>query len=114
MGCGHHTNVNFLRSCTSQPLELALLQHAEQFRLQLQWDIAYFVQEQRALVRDFDPANLLSDGTGEGATFMAKKFAFEQPGGNGGTVELYKGSIPARTVTVNGARNELFAGTGLA
>src|SRR5580700_7768613 len=59
MGRGDDTNVYFLCSRTSQPLELALLQHAKEFRLQLQRDITYFVQEQRALVGYFDPANFL-------------------------------------------------------
>ena len=88
MSRGHNPNVNFLRSRTAQPLEFSLLQDAKKFRLQLQRDIANFIQKQRTLVCQLKPANLLSDRTGEGAALVAKQFAFEQTAGNGGAIDF--------------------------
>ncbi len=45
---------------------------------------------------------------------MTKQFAFEQPGGNGGTVEFYECPLLAPAVIVNGARNQLLSRTGIA
>jgi hypothetical protein len=61
-----------------------------------------------------EPSDLLCDRAGERSPLMPKQFAFEQPGRDGGAVELHKWSIPARTVTVNGARDEFFARAGFA
>src|SRR6201982_3377779 len=61
-----------------------------------------------------EPTDLLCDRAGERSPLMPKQFAFEQPGRDGGTVEFYKWSPPARTVTVNSARDDLFARAGLA
>ena len=47
---GDNANVHFLRPRAAQPLEFPLLQNAQQFRLQLERDIADFVQKQRTLV----------------------------------------------------------------
>ena len=46
----------------AQPLELPLLQNAQQLGLQLQRNIADLVQEQRAVVRQFEAPDLLRDG----------------------------------------------------
>jgi hypothetical protein len=45
---------------------------------------------------------------------MAKQFTFEQPGRDGGAIELDEWPILARTEAVNSARDELFARAGLA
>ena len=114
MSGGHNAHVNFLRPSASQALKFPLLQDTKKLRLELQRDVANFVQEQRALMRELEPADLLCDRAGERATLMPKEFAFEQPGGDGGAVEFDEWPIPARTVAVNGARDEFFARAGLA
>ena len=43
----------------AEPLELLLLQHAEQLGLQLQRDVADLVEEQRPLVGQLEAADLL-------------------------------------------------------
>ena len=42
---------------------------------------------------------------------MAEQFAFEQPGRNGGAVELDEGALAALTEAVNGARQQFLAGS---
>lgn len=65
-------------------------------------------------MRYLKPADLLCDRAGEGSSFMAKQFTLEQPGRDGCTVQFNERSSLAGTVTVNGARDELFARAGLA
>ena len=62
---GHYAYVDFLRPCTSQVLKFPLLQNTEELWLQLERDIADFIQEQLALMRDLKPADLLCDRAGE-------------------------------------------------
>ena len=56
----------------------------------------------------------MSDGAGEGAALVAEKFTFEQAAGDGGAVELDERAVLAAAAIVNGARDEFFAGAGLA
>ena len=49
------------RARAAQPLELALLQHAQQLRLQLQRDLADLVEEHGALVGQLEAADALGD-----------------------------------------------------
>src|SRR5439155_8613964 len=50
-------------------------------------DITDFVQKQRAVVRQLQPATLLCDCTGEGTPLVPEKFTLEQTAGNGSAVE---------------------------
>ena len=54
VGCRDEADVNPAGLRRSQPLELPLLEHAQQLGLQLQWQIADFVEEERALVGDLE------------------------------------------------------------
>ena len=56
IGCGHQANINFQRPCTAQAFEFAFLQCAQEFRLDLQRNISYLVQKQRASICQFKPS----------------------------------------------------------
>jgi len=58
---GNQTRIGPKRARASQPLELPLLQHAEQFGLQFQGNFSYLVQENRAAVSDFEAPHALRD-----------------------------------------------------
>src|SRR3984885_5552100 len=114
MGRGHNAHICFLCPRATQPLKFPLLQDTEKLWLQLERDIADFIQEQRALMCYLKSAELLCDRTGNPCSFMAKQFTFEQPGRDGSTVGVNERSSLARTETVNGARDEFFARASLA
>ena len=114
MSRGYNAYVDFLRPCASQSFEFLLLQDSKKLRLQLERNIADFIQEERTLMRKLKPANFLRNRAGEGSSLMAKQFAFEQAGRNSGAVELDERPILARTVIVNSPGNELFARARLA
>ena len=50
-----------------------------------------------------------SPGTGKGALLVAKKFAFNKLGRNGGTVNAYNGLAAAIAGVVNGPGKKLFS-----
>ena len=86
----------------AQALELLLLQHAQELRLQLERDVADLVEEQRAAIGQLEPADLLRDGAGEGALLVAEELALEQPRRNRGAVELDERPRAAAAQVVNG------------
>ena len=110
----HQAHVHPDRSRAPQALELLLLQHAEELRLQLRWDVADLVEEERPLVGQLEAANFLRDGAGEGAFLVAEQLALDQPCGDGRAVELDEGPVAAGAQLVEGAGDEFLAGAGLA
>src|SRR5690348_3063275 len=105
MSRGYDPDIHVLGPRAAQPLELPLLQDAQELRLQLQRNIANFIQKQRSLIRQLDPANLLSDGAGKGAALVAKQFTFEQATGNGSAIKLHQDSVFPVAAIVNRARD---------
>ena len=94
-------------------LKRALLQHAEQFDLGGQANVANFIEKERAVIRQFEAATAGFDRPCEGPAFVAKQLAFEQTFRQGSAVELHKRLLAALTEPVQGARHELFAGATL-
>src|SRR5262249_13595351 len=112
VGRSDQTHIHFFRLRTSEPLEFAFLQSAQKFWLELERDIAYFVHKQCALIGQFKPAGCGHDRAGKGAALVSKQLAFQKTAGNRRTVEFYKGPVTTAAELVNGAGNELFAGSG--
>src|SRR5439155_10871856 len=113
MGRRHKPSVDSPRSWAPQALEFPLLQNAQQFWLEFQGDITDFVQKQRALVRQLQPATLLCDCTGEGTPLVPEKFTLQQTAGNGSAVEFDQRSLPPAAAIVNSPCNKFLAGAGL-
>src|SRR5882762_3640126 len=114
VGGGDHANVHANGAGGAQAFEFMFLQNAKKFRLQFEWDVADFIQENGATVGEFEAANFLRDGAGERTTFMTEEFAFEQAGRDSGTIDFDESAFAARTQIVDGASDELFAGAGFA
>src|SRR5271170_7315894 len=72
VGRGHQADVNRDGSGTAESLEGFFLQRPEEFGLQIQGNVSYFVQEQSPPVRHLKPAYLLRQGAGEGAALVAE------------------------------------------
>ena len=58
---------------TQSPLEFLFLQYPKKLRLKFQRDIADFVQEKRAPVRQLESADLLRDGPGESSALVTEE-----------------------------------------
>ena len=62
----------------AEPLELALLQHAQQLDLRRQVDVADLVEEQRAALGQLEAALLARLGAGERALLVAEQLRLDQ------------------------------------
>ncbi len=63
------------------PLELSLLQDPQQLGLDVEWNLADFIEKDRSSRRQFESTNAAVDRAGEGPFFVAEKFAFDETGG---------------------------------
>ena len=106
IGGGDEAHVDGDGPRAAEALDLALLQGAQQFGLQVERQLAHLVEKERAFVRQLQAADLARDGAGERAFLVAEELAFEQSGGNGGAIQLDKGALAARAQAVNGARQQ--------
>src|SRR6266481_4359924 len=102
-------NIYLLSARAAQSFKFMFLQNPQQFGLQLEWNVAYFIQEQSSFVCDLEPAGLSHDGAGKGALLVAKELALEEAGGDGGTIQLDKRPITAIAQIVNGLGDELLS-----
>src|SRR5262249_52456515 len=98
----------------AQPFELALLQDAQQLRLELQRRLADLVEKDRAAIGQLEPADALRHGAGERAFLVAKELALEQPGRDRRAIALHIGLRAAGAQVVHRPRNQLLADAGLA
>jgi hypothetical protein len=96
IGGGDQAHVHRNGTIAAEALDLALLQGAQQLGLQVERQLADFVEEKRAFVRQFDAADLAGNGAGERALLVAEQFAFQQAGRDGGAVQLDEGVFAAR------------------
>ena len=113
MGRGDDAHVAADGFIAADPLEAALLQHAQQFHLHLQRHVADLVQEQRAALGKLEAAEPRRQGAGEGAFFVAEQLAFQEVGRYGAAVHRYKRMRCAAGQFVNVARHHFLAGAGL-
>jgi hypothetical protein len=111
---GDQPYVKLERAAPADPLQLALLQNAQQLGLKGRRDVADFVKKERAAVGHFEAALARVDGAGEGALLVPEKFRLQQVLGQRGTVEAHVGSARAWRVVVDGVGDQLLAGTGFA
>src|SRR5262249_280272 len=86
----NHTHIDAMRPATPHTLELLLLKHPEQLRLQTERHISDLVQEQSSGIRHFKAADFLCKGPGKRAFFVAEELTFQQVKGNRLTIELYE------------------------
>ena len=98
----------------AEPLELLLLEHAQELGLERRRDVADLVEEERAAVRQLEAADLLRDRPGEGALLVAEQLALQQVERDGRAVELDEGAPAARAELVDRPRDQLLAGARLA
>ena len=83
--------IDFLGALGTERLELALLQHAQQLRLQAAAHRADLVEEDRAAVGQRELALLAGGGAGERAAHVAEQLRFEQRFGIAAQLTLISG-----------------------
>ena len=98
----------------ADPLELTLLQHAQQLALQFERDFADLVQKQRAAIGEFEAAEPVAQRAGECASGMSEKFALEQFARYRRAIDPDQRAMAALAGLVDGARDQFLAGAGFA
>ena len=63
----------------AEPFKLPVLQHAQKFWLQLEWQLSNLIQKQRPFVGQLDASRFLADRAGESTFLMPEQFALQQP-----------------------------------
>src|SRR5882724_4218577 len=111
VGRGNQTRVGSKRARAAQPLELPLLQHAEQFGLQFERNLPNLVQKNRAAVGHFEAADALRDCSRECALLVSEQLAFQQTRRNSRAVELDERLRAPRTQIMDGARDQFLSCT---
>src|SRR5262245_28709309 len=97
----YQSHIGFDRSVRAEPLELSLLQSAQQFGLQLQRYVPDFIKEQGPAICQFHSPDLLSDGPCERAFFVTEQFAFDQSGRYGRAIQFNERLVTTRTGVMN-------------
>src|SRR5207249_1072945 len=113
VGCGDHSHVHLDRARGAHRDERLLLHDAQELTLQIEWDLRYLVEEERALVGEREEARSVAHGPREGAVHVAEELRFEQSRREGGTVDLSERRLPTGTLGVDGLGNELLPRSGL-
>ena len=107
-----HVDADAVRA--AEPLDLALLQRAQQLHLRRHVHVADLVEEQRAALGQLEAALLERVGAGERALLVAEQLGFDQAAGQRRAAHLDERLLRARRVVVDGVRDHLLAGPRLA
>src|SRR5579863_810827 len=92
----------------------SLLQGAKNLRLQGEAHIADLIKEERSVRRLAKGAEPIAGRARESAAHMAEELALHEIVRNGRAIDRDEWLVAAKTMIVDGARDELLAGAGLA
>jgi hypothetical protein len=98
----------------ADPLELALLQHAEDLGLGGQGQLAHLVEEDRPARGALEPAGLLAIRPGEGAPLVAEELALDEALGQRSAVDPDERALGAIRVAMQRRGDQLLARAALA
>ena len=105
----HDPHVDLDGGACTDPLDLALLQHAQQLRLHLRRHVADLVEEESPAVGSLElPATLLGRSR-ERAGLVSEKLALDEALGHGRAVELLERPLGAGRAGMNRRRDQLLA-----
>ena len=114
VGRREHAHVDGNRPHAADAFHLALLEHTEQPRLQIEAERADLVEEDGATVRQLELAELARVRAGEGAALVAEELRFDERVGDGRHVDGDERLIAPGTPPVDRPRHQLLAGAALA
>ena len=114
VGRGDHADVDGARGAPADRPHLALLEDAQQARLDGHRHVADLVEEQRAAVGLDEHARAIGGGASERALRVPEQLAVDQRLRDGAAVERDEPLLAARAALVQRARHQLLAGAALA
>src|SRR3546814_3675846 len=87
VGRGHKPHVAAHTSVTAHGEDFLCLDDPKKLRLVLVVELADFVEEERALIRQADLARHVADRAGEGSPGVSKELGLDKPSGNRSAVQ---------------------------
>ena len=110
VGGGDDAHIDLHRGRAAEPVDLALLQCAEQLRLQADVHLADLVEQERAAAGGLELADPAGDGAAEGALLVAEQLRFEQVLRDRRAVQRNERAARAARAAMQVARQHLLAG----
>src|SRR5262249_42892152 len=92
----------------SQSFEFSFLNHAQQFDLNAGRHFADLIEKERTSMSQLKAAFLSRNCAGKGASFITKKFSFQERLRDRGTTHLDKGFLNSMALFVNRPGHHLF------
>lgn len=114
VGGGNDPHVDLACLVVAQALDLAVLQHAQQFALRRQRQLADLVEKQAATVGALETPGAGDLRAGIGAALGAEEFGLDQLVRDRGAVQRHERTFAARPLVVQRTREHLLADAGLA
>ncbi len=114
VGGGDEAHVDLDRARAAHALELALLDHPQQLRLQRRQQVLDLVEVERARGRHLDLAGLRLARVGESTLLVPEQLRLEQLPGDRGAVHPDERPLAPRAAVVQPVRHQVLAGAALA
>src|SRR5437764_9462838 len=114
ISCSDDTDIDWNRRFTANAVDGFLFNHAQQFSLHRQRQLANFVQENRTAGSELELPEPAITRPGKRATFMTEQLVLDKCLRNRGAVDRYEGLIASIRKMVDRARKQLFARSRLA
>src|SRR6185312_16751986 len=110
VGGGDEADIDLDRLAAADPVDLALLDGAQQLRLEAGVHLAHLVEQQRPAIRLLELADAPRDGAGEGAFLMAEELRFQKIFRDRRAVDRDEALLGAAALAVDEAGDDLLAG----
>src|SRR6185436_16391883 len=114
VGSRDHADIHLARTVLPQPSHLALLEYAQESRLESERRVGDFIQENRPPVRRLNQPDSILVRAGKRSAPRAEQFCFKQWLWQGPAVDRHEGTSRPTPVQVNGAGDDLLAGAAFA
>src|SRR6266542_6366058 len=114
VGRGYDAHIHCNFAVPAQPVIRCSIENAKQFHLELEIQLADFVQEQSPLIRQLKQTGLRRIRAAERASFVSEKLAFHQLFRQGSAIDVYPRLAMTWRVIVNETGDQFFAGARLA
>src|ERR1700747_2626694 len=109
VGDAHQASFDSKGLGAAKALKAALLKHTQEFALRFRRERRDFVEHNRSLAAEFEPAEFAFDGAGEGAALVAEKFAFDKMRRQRSTINFQERRVAPRTEFVHQSRAGVLA-----
>src|SRR5262245_37231005 len=114
VGRGNQACVSAKRPSAAQAFELALLKDPQELGLELDRNLADFVEEDRPAVGELESADPLADRTRERSLLVSEQLTLEKARGNRGAIQLDERVVTASAQLMDRSRDQFLARSGLA